>query len=176
MKKIILAIFLLVSAFSYALREVNGVLYRNYVNERFGFDLEYPPEILFMQPPPTNGDGRIFLSEEQDAEMRIYGTYFLAPSTDFSASDSNAKQLVRSDYHYNLAKDYLGAKIAYQKLNEEKGWYVISGTMNEDIFYHKVNLVPGSDPYFLVFQMKYPSSEKETYNKILEDISKSIQY
>ncbi|MGL5100616.1 MAG: hypothetical protein ACRC6B_11415, partial [Fusobacteriaceae bacterium] len=120
--------------------------------------------------------GRTFLSEEQEAEMRVYGSYFLSPSTDFTSTDPNAEKLVRFNYYYNLSKDYFGAKITYQRLNEEKGWYVISGIMNEEIFYHKVRLIPDPEPYFLVFLMKYPISEKETYNKILEDVSKSISY
>lgn len=75
MKKISYALFLIVSTFCFALREVDGVLYRQYVNSRFGFSLEYPAEILFMQSPPENNDGRKFLSDNEETSMLIYGTY-----------------------------------------------------------------------------------------------------
>lgn len=176
MKKIILSLFLLFSVFAYALREVNGVLYREYQNERFGFSVEYPPEILFMQPPPTNGAGRSFLSEEQDAEFIINGGYLLGPILDAGAGDSNEKQILAANYYYILTTEYPNAKITYQKLSEANGWYVISGVMNNEVFYRKVNLIRGSNSYYLTFIMKYPVSEKEMYDKILETIVKSIKY
>ncbi|MGL5962039.1 MAG: hypothetical protein ACRCZ0_08810 [Cetobacterium sp.] len=176
MKKIILSIFLLMSIFSYSLREVNGVLYREYVNERFGFLLEYPAEVLFMQPPPTNGDGRTFISEDQESEMFAFGTYSLLTSSSDEIESSPTKKIVKDDYYYALAGEYSKAKVTYKRLNEADGWYVISGIMNEKIFYKKVRLIKGSDPYFIVFQMNYPVFKKNLYNKILEVVSKSIKY
>ena len=174
MRKIFLSIFLLLSVFAYALREVNGVLYREYQNERFGYVVEYPPEILFIQPAPTDNDGRTFLSEDQDSEMLIYGTYFLSPSTD--SGNNDMKKMVVDNYYYVINNDYSSAKITYQKLNQSDGWYVVSGILNGKVFYHKVRAVPGADAYFLVFDMKYPMDQKDIYDKLLDSITKSIKF
>lgn len=174
MKKIIYALFLIVSTYCFALREVDGVLYRQYVNSRFGFSLEYPAEILFMQPPPENNDGRKFLSDNEEASMLIYGTYTLLPIND-EIDDSNLLKNVENNYYYTLYNDYGNANVTYKVLKESKGLYIVSGIINDKIFYKRVQLVANSEPYFMVFMIEYPIIDKDIYNKIIEIVIKSIE-
>ncbi|MGL5797362.1 MAG: hypothetical protein ACRCYT_04065 [Cetobacterium sp.] len=172
MKKVILSLFLLLSVSIFALKEVNGVLYRGYGNSRFGFYLEYPAEILFMQPAPANNDGRRFVSNDGETEMLAYGAY----SLDFYPSELSPIQQLRNHYYDSLGNEYAYADITYKKLNEAKGWYIISGTQNGKIFYKKIHLAYTPDSYFMIFNMEYPIYQKQLYNKILENITRTISY
>ena len=162
------------STYCFALREVDGVLYRQYVNSRFGFSLEYPAEILFIQPPPDNNDGRKFLSGDEETSMMIYGTYILLP-TSSKIDDSNLLKNVENNYYYTLYNDYGNADVTYKVLKESKGLYIISGILNDKIFYKRVQLVENSEPYYMVFKIEYPIIDKDIYNQIVETVVKSIK-
>src|SRR5262245_53644970 len=56
----------------FASTTMGQVKYSVYENSRFGYSIEYP-STLTMQPPPENGDGRIFLSK--DVELRVWANY-----------------------------------------------------------------------------------------------------
>ena len=51
-----------------------SIAYTNYCNSRFGYCLTYPVSILVPQPVADNGDGRKFLSNDNEVEMLVYGT------------------------------------------------------------------------------------------------------
>lgn len=60
-------------------------------------------------------------------------------------------------------------------LKESKGLYIVSGIINDKIFYKRVQLVANSEPYFMVFMIEYPIIDKDIYNKIIETVIKSIE-
>lgn len=74
-----------------------------------------------------------------------------------------------------MYNDYGNANITYKVLKESKGLYIVSGIINDKIFYKRVQLVANSEPYFMVFMIEYPIIDKDIYNKIIETVIKSIE-
>src|SRR5215467_11780823 len=72
MKKLILVSIVIAAFGSLAYGQIK---YDNYNNDRFFFSVDYPTDLLKMQPPPENEDGRTFLSTDNQVEMRVWGQY-----------------------------------------------------------------------------------------------------
>ena len=54
----------------------DGVIYETYLNYRYGFVVDYPVGLLLPQPPPTNSDGRAFLSPDRRVRLLVWGSHF----------------------------------------------------------------------------------------------------
>ena len=49
--------------------------WRNYKNERFGFEVTYPAHLFKPGPAPANDDGRNFSSNDGQAQISAWGSY-----------------------------------------------------------------------------------------------------
>ena len=88
-------------------------MYQLYENGCYGFSMYYP-KVVSKDPPPTNGDGARFYSEE--FELTAY------------ASHTN---VINDEEDLNSITE----EIAYQRLTAD--WYVISYEENGNIIYKK---------------------------------------
>lgn len=95
--------------------------FATYNNERFGYSIEYPSDLLKMQPPPENGDGRSFVSTYGSTEMIVWGEY--------NASDKTWQE------EYESELKGFGSKPTYAVFRP--GWFVISGIKDGRIYYQK---------------------------------------
>jgi hypothetical protein len=116
--------------------------YRTYRNARFGTLVQYPASLLVPQPESDNGDGRRFVSRDEQIELSTFAFF-------------NIKQRTSSGEMNRAIRDWRrdGARITYQKAGSD--WFVLSGYVGDDIFYEKT-LLRGSVFHSLIWQ--YPKT------------------
>ncbi|MRI63853.1 hypothetical protein EDM00_07605 [Ornithobacterium rhinotracheale] len=74
--------------------------YVEYCNNRFDICMNYPSNFK-PEPEPTNGDGRVFSNEPDDAEIRIFGSTF-SPNSQIK----DILEILKEELEiYNLKKD-----------------------------------------------------------------------
>ncbi len=129
--------------------------YRSYVNNRFGFSMQYP-DGLTMDSPPTNGDGARFYNAE--FEVTAYGGH---------TNIVNNGETIQT--YYQEAINSISGPIAYQKLTDD--WYVISYEENGQIFYNKFFF---GQEIFNAFSISYPASTQEKYGPVTTHIAKTF--
>lgn len=153
MKKLLLAAFLtgLISASAFAQKA-----YETYFNDRFSFSIDYPSDLLIMQDPPANNDGRTFLSPNGLVEMRVWG--------------SNNALLRSLKQEYNSAIKDLGVKPSYKLL--QRNGFVVSGQKKGIITYQKTLF---SDNVFYTFLIEYPAKDKKLYDAMVTRIARSFK-
>ena len=136
------------------------VKYSNYENGRFGYSIEYPLT-LAMQPPPMNGDGRIFLSKNKDVEMRVWGEY--------NALFRSVQQV------FDEALETYGDGVTYKR--KLKDSFVVSGTKDGKIFYQKTlyHKFESTDVFF-TFTIEYPLGQRKLYDAVVEKVSRSFRF
>jgi hypothetical protein len=136
---------------------------KKYCNGRFGFCITYPASFI-SQPPPQNDDGLIFLSQDNNAEIRTFGSLAIG---DF---DKLQKEFTMASGHMQLT---------YKKIT--KDWFVFSGVDKAGkIVYRKtvkkkINYM--GDEGVAVFQtlmITYPASQNKLYAPYCSVIAKSL--
>jgi hypothetical protein len=132
--------------------------WHSYRNDRYGTTIDYP-DLFEAEPPPDSNDGRKFTAAD-GAEFSVYASYNaldfdLAKFHDFTIKNLDPK-----------------AVVTYQARGD--GWFVISGTNGDNIFYeretlsHKAQMTEG-------FFATYPASLKQTYDPIVARMAKSFR-
>lgn len=131
-----------------------------YKNSRFGTTATFPAEIFDMiDPPPTNGDGRLFRSSD-GAELAIYGQ--------LNALDYTPEGMV-SYARDNAAAE--GREVTYAASG--KDWAVISGVEGGTIFYQRHEF--GADNAIHSMVLSYPETQKALYDKLAGAIAGSLE-
>lgn len=147
-------------AMAQELTHIDGAWSR-YANARFGTVAEIPTDLFRMvDPPPTNGDGRLFKSQN-GAELTISGSYGAITVTDNFAE-------YKAWILGQLQKD--GVSVTYKA--QGKGWVVASGTKGGDIVYVKV--IEGCDAAHEL-RIIYPSAHKSTYDPLVGRLARSLK-
>jgi len=133
-----------------------------YTNPRFGATADVPAEGFIANPPPDNGDGQSWASEDGKGEIAVYGSFVVINET-FEAY---------RNFVIKSAKDE-GLEITYDA--EGHGWFAYSGRQGSDIVYMKV--IRAENCSALVANhvyLKYPASQKEGYDSIVRRMAKSL--
>lgn len=139
------------------LKERN-VQYETYYNSRFDYAVKYPSNIVTPQPPPTNNDGREFVSPDRDIEMAVYGRHQLNQSLNELYREALQRQRQLGS---NVTYDYLGR-------NE----FIISGyDRTGEVFYQKT-LLHYND--FLTLDLNYERSLQPEFDSVVAEISNSF--
>jgi len=147
--------------------------YGNYCNQRYGYCIDYPLNVLYPQPISTNGDGRIFESKDGKVVLSVYGLQNWNVST---RSEESISDKFDDDLHNNTPG--LHRIITHQKLNSTN--YVISGyeqiatggRSKQMLFYQKTIIKAHS---FCTATIEYDESSKTLVNQILDRIFKSFK-
>ncbi|MEK6783353.1 MAG: hypothetical protein AABY93_16750 [Bacteroidota bacterium] len=140
--------------------------FETYCNQKFGFCLDYPSEILYPQGESDNGDGQVFKSKDADNTMWVY---------------RDVRNYVNSEIHYTIEdvynEDSRGNNpdkpqrvITFQKLGED--YFVVSGYNAGNIFYQKTILTNGE---FITCLLEYKERDNEVYTRISYRIFVSFQ-
>src|SRR5262245_9405973 len=95
--------------------------YETFENDRFFFSVEYPSDLLKLQPPPENDDGGTFFSSDNTIEMRVWGQY--------NALSETLQQ------KYSAALKSFNTKPLYMVLGKKS--FVVSGIKDGKIVYIK---------------------------------------
>lgn len=142
------------------------ILYSSYCNERFGFCVDYPPELLIPQGESDSGDGQIFMSKDGENILRAYRDFRdnINPDTAYSIQATYEEDSGGQD------DDKSGRTITYKKLG--KHFFVISGRHNNKIFYQKTLFSNGQ---LVTCLLEYNERDKVLFDKISERIFNSLQ-
>ena len=116
--------------------------WKTYTNERFGFSVCYPSDLLRLEPAPDDNDGQTFIGSN-GAKIAAWGSW--------NAMDSTLADSARED-EKRLAND--AGKVTYKVIR--KGFYVISGRKGDHIFYNRTALANGK---LSAVELTYPTAE-----------------
>jgi hypothetical protein len=131
-----------------------------YRNARFGVSVDVPDIFKGTDPPPVNGDGRIFRSAD-GAELRVFGSHSATTVTeDFAAYKTWMLNRLQKD----------GVNITYKMQGRE--WLVASGTKGREIVYVKV--IEGCDATHEI-RITYPIASKQTYDPLIGRLARSLR-
>ena len=141
--------------------------YEKYINDRFGFSIDYPTSFQ-SDYTPANNDG-IELSDDE-AKIIVFGSHFAyTKDGNIIATDIDSIKGV-FDAEISDLKDEK-YPISYEKLDEKNNWFVVSYVEEEYIIYKKTIL--GKD-FFAELSIKYPKNLQEKYKSIVERVAYSF--
>jgi len=166
--KLISRVILIFIVFSFTINSKQEINYRNYLNQKFGFSVDYPYEILTPEGESDSGDGQVFRSKKTPNNT-------LTDCRDYLESmDPDTKYTLEVSYkkHVNaFSKKGNGRNITYKKF--DKKFFVISGHKdNGDIYYQKTIII---DDNLCSCLLEYRVADKDIFNKISERVFKSFK-
>ncbi|MGB4336313.1 MAG: hypothetical protein WBJ41_15850 [Chromatiaceae bacterium] len=135
--------------------------FQTYHNPRFDYAIEYPANLLIPQGEADNGDGQVFVSPDQQARFKIYGTH--------NVLEESIKDLFHKESQ-DVATGKITKKVTYKR--QKNNWFVISGYIGNKIFYQKTLL---SNDQFKTFYMEYPETQRHLYDHILGRMASSFK-
>lgn len=133
----------------------DNITYKTYTNERFGFSINYPSNLI-PGNSPTNGDGLEFKSADCRVTLGVWGSYNALSKT---IEDS-----------YSAKINSLPVKPAYTHLNSNS--YILSWEEN-GIIHYSYSILGKS--CFNGFSFTYPASEKDYYSNVVDRIYSSFK-
>lgn len=140
---------------------------RSYVNQRFGFSLQYPPVFTQQDPLPADGSGARFATANGSA-------WFLAYGRRHPPGPSLAEVLREEEALFQEP----GATVTYRRRGES--WFVLSGTREATpggerrIFYYRV-VVSRDATVTNVLRIDYPFARKLAFDDAVTLMSRSFR-
>ncbi|MFZ6765456.1 hypothetical protein ACO0LM_00120 [Undibacterium sp. Di26W] len=142
-------------------------VYKTYVNQRYGFAIDYP-DYLQPQGEAANGDGQVFLSAKQDAELRVYARACIeewdTTPAEFLAKAEKNKTKDARQITYHAKGKHFAVVSGIQGGNN-------GGNNGQQIFYEKL-MTDGK--WCSLFQWTYASSNREKYDAATKRIAASF--
>ena len=135
-------------------RVIGGVSYGVYENERFGFSVLYPANILLPADRLPDGVGRFFLADDGSAALSAYGV----PKRAGALEGAYEQELSAEDQ-----------TVTYRASGA--GWFVVSGYRNNAIFYQKTL---ETEDALVSFRISYHPSWKPLMDEITTEISRAF--
>ncbi|MHA1189542.1 MAG: hypothetical protein ACTSSQ_03650 [Alphaproteobacteria bacterium] len=137
----------------------SGHGWTSYENGLFGWQIEYPANILKPLPLTDNNAARGFRSADGAAELVAYG----GPN-DFGDIARYRKFILGLGRHQEVTYDPVG-----------EDWFVLSGYRANRIYYEKYVFSEDREMVH-AFALEYPRDQSEFYNKIAAQMSRSFSY
>jgi len=129
--------------------------YDTYVNEKFGFEVEYPAKVLIAQGESANGYGQIFESQDKTAILKTYAK--------FNTSD------VTLEKSFERAQN---GDVTEKNIDKKAGIFKVTGVHGGTEYYIKKYLI---DDVYIIYEFRYPEDKKDYYGPINETMSKSFK-
>ena len=134
---------------------------KTYGNARFSYFVNVPEVVGFHQFDSQNGDGAVFQSSDNSAQLLVYGGWL----SDASFAQSFTLRIV-------YEKDD-GWRITYQKL-KGAAFGVYSGRRGKRIVYGRI--IPTCDGHATAnFRLEYPMADKMKYDSVIAKLSASLK-
>lgn len=133
--------------------------YETYRNERFGYRVLYPVNLVSPLPESDNGDGRKFKSADGQITLSVWGQNNALSRTLRGQMDAARRE---------WAKDR--ARFTYTRTTPD--FYVLSGTTGSQIFYEKT--VPRGEG-FATMLWQFPVSRRPRMNDIVTRTSRAFK-
>lgn len=141
--------------------------YKEYVNARFGFEVEYP-STFEANDLPGNDDG-IKVSDDT-AVLAVSGSHAGLSKEDGSTFIRKAES-IKPFYKKAVADAEEKGSISYKKLNKDAGWYVVSYTDGSDIHYEKSIM---GDDFIAHLSIKYPADQQADYETVVKHAAETF--
>ncbi len=168
-QKYLIAILFFGFSFYQSSSQNSKLTYTRICNDRFGFCVDYPKNILYPQPLSFNGDGRHFRNKKGDQILTTFGRRNYNGDEKISLEEQYEEDLRSEDLIDEITGT--GKKvITYSKLGNN--YFVISGFYKGHIFYEKVVL---KEEGFVYAILVYEEIEKKIYNQVAERILKTFK-
>lgn len=129
------------------------VSYKQYVNGRFHYSVDYP-EGFIKTMVPANNDG---------VEMRNPNDYAVLVASGSYVFESIGKE-------YQRALNDVKGNLGYHE--QGSNWYVITWIQNGSLYYMKTIY---KDKTRASFRLKYPAEMKDKYNPIIEHMEATLR-
>jgi hypothetical protein len=155
-----LLIGLLLATASIAREDLVGHEWVAYHNDRFGFRLRYPADVLTLGQSSAEGDGQTFVGVHGHGRLLVGAFYNQVGHTIDSYQRFVAKQSW-PDYRVTYAPRGLT-------------WFVLSGESESNTFYEKV-LFSCRGALINSFALIYPTSSRHIFDPIVEVIENSFR-
>ena len=148
-------VLLLLCASAYGQRK-----YESFENDRFFFSVQYPSDLLKLQPLPDNDDGGTFLSDDKVIEMRVWGQYNALSET------------LRQRYLTTLKS--FDSKPSYMVPGKKS--FVVSGIKDGKIVYIKTLYRKDKDAdVFYTLTIEYPLSRRKELDRVVTRVANSFK-
>jgi len=134
--------------------------YHVYRNERLGYSLPYPTDLLSPQGEAADGSGQRFASKNNRTFLIVTGFRGRSPT---DLRDLYVKQS-RSAPPENPTR-----MVTYKV--EKDTWFVVSGYEQQRVWYEKAVIAKDTLAYF---HIEYDASEKQVFDPVVEKIAKSF--
>jgi hypothetical protein len=134
--------------------------YHRYVNERFGFSVEVPAELI-AEEAPANGDGRAFYAPA--------GGMRLIASAIRNVLNENLTEFLAEDVASCLHQppDYIA---------RHNGWVVLSCTTRDGILYQKtMQSGRGVDSLYTSLRITYPADQRARWDGVVAHAAASLR-
>jgi len=129
-------------------------------NPRFGYELAIPPGFVPDGPPPTNGDGLVFVTTDGTQLLRLYGGNIV--EDDFESAVGRAM---------DAATD-AGWDLSYKRVTPR--WTSYSGTRADMVLYARgIALCGGTQ--FASFEIEYPRADLDAMHDVVERLVASLK-
>lgn len=130
--------------------------WKEYVNSRFGFGLNYPGELIAGQVA-ADGSGAEFHTADKAFSVVARGQYLKTADPDDSL-----------DKRWQNELQALGSTVTYKRKSET--WFVISGTSKEGTEYYHKFFVQGNN--WTDFHVVYPNASAQRFDPWVAQIGK----
>lgn len=134
--------------------------WNRYENPRFGYEIALPPGFTPVGPPPTNGDGRVFRSDDGTQVLRVYGGNVIDPEFGDAVGRAMA------------AATEVGWTLSYKRVTPR--WASYSGTRNSMILYARVVALCGGTQ-FASFEIEYPAVVLDEMHAVIDRLVPSLK-
>lgn len=131
-----------------------------YENSRFGTRISFPSDVFdVIDPPPANGDGRLFRSAD-GAELAVYGQH--------NALDRTPDGMLASARSEAAGRE---REVTYGASG--KDWVVISGYEDGTVFYERHEFGANDTIHSMV--LRYPEARKTIYDGLAGAIAGTLE-
>jgi hypothetical protein len=137
-----------------------------YCNQRYGYCITYPDQVLKLEPEAPNGDGCVFNNLEGKEFLRVFGR--TNPDPEAGNIDLN-KEMAQEIISFLSDSSQSHARVSYSKAG--KNFYVFSGKKDSSIYYQKA-IKKGDDIAIAIF--RYKKQQKAEYDVIVTTMAKSF--
>lgn len=127
----------------------------SYSNTKYGYSIGYPQGVFIPQGEPDAGDGQVFRSPDNQAELRVFASFNVLNET------------LAARFQDSLGQP--GLQPTYTVLR--KRWFVVSGFWGGKVFYQKTILA--KDAFYTVM-LVYNPANKAAYDPLVGPIVKSF--
>jgi hypothetical protein len=150
----------LILALALAAGPARAAEWTHYENPRFGYEIAIPPGFGPDGPPPANGDGQVFISDDGTQLLRVYGGHVVDGS--FEAIAGRAMD----------AAEDAGWALSYERVTPR--WTSYSGTRGGMILYARgIALCGGTQ--FASFEIEYPDDDLEWMHAVIDRLMPSLK-